>query len=30
MNPNRAYYALPPLMKSQSVLAAGKLKICKT
>jgi len=30
MNPNRAYYVLPPLMKSQSVLGAGKLKICKT
>jgi len=30
MNPNRAYYAFPPLMKSQPVLGAGKIKICST
>jgi hypothetical protein len=30
MNPNRAYYALLPVLKSQSVLGAGKIKICKT
>jgi len=30
MNPNTAYYALLHLLKSQSVLGAGKIKICKT
>jgi len=29
-NPNRAYYALLHLLKSQSVFGAGKIKICKT
>jgi len=30
MNANRAYYALLPLLKSQLVLSAEKIKICKT
>jgi hypothetical protein len=30
MNANKAYYALHPLLKSQSVLRAEKIKICKT
>jgi len=30
MNANGAYYALRPLLKSQSVLRVGKVKICKT
>jgi hypothetical protein len=29
-NANRAYYALLPLLKSQSQLRAEKIKICKT
>jgi len=30
MNANRAYYALLHLLKSQVVLTAEKIKICKT
>jgi hypothetical protein len=30
MNANRAYYALLPLLNSQSVLSAEKIKISKT
>ena len=30
MNTNGAYYAVWPLLKSQSVLRAEKVKICKT
>ena len=30
MNANRAYYAHLPLLKSQVVLTAEKIKICKT
>jgi hypothetical protein len=30
MNANRAYYILLPLLKSQLILRAEKIKICKT
>jgi len=30
MNANRAYHALLPVLKSQVVLRAEKIKICKT
>ena len=30
MNADKAYYALLPLLKSQLVLRAEKIKICKT
>ena len=30
MNANRAYYALLPLLKSQLLLRAEEIKVCKT